>query len=318
MTSERGVMRGVAPSAFGKVAVLLGGESSEREVSLQSGQAVFESLCSQGVDAHKVDLCERGLSDLISANFDRVFIALHGAGGEDGTVQGALETLKLPYTGSGVLGSALAMDKLRSKQLWSGMGLPTPRYSVYSSTLSVDRAVDAVNFPAIVKPVRQGSSIGMAVTHHNDELINALNEAVKYDTEILIEQWIRGAEYTVAILGDRALPLIKLETDRAFYDYEAKYVANDTRYVCPCGLDERLEKSYQQLALNAFHSLGCRGWGRVDFMVDNEGKPWLLEVNTVPGMTDHSLVPMAAKAAGFSFDDLVWKILEETMVTGDL
>ncbi len=318
MTSECGVVKVVEPSAFGKVAVLLGGESSEREISLQSGQAVFESLCSQGIDAYKIDLCGRGLNDLISANFDRVFIALHGAEGEDGTVQGALETLKLPYTGSGVLGSALAMDKLRSKQLWLGVGLPTPRYSVYSSALSADRVVEAVAFPVIVKPVRQGSSIGMAVAHHAGDLMNALSEAAKYDTEVLIEQWVQGAEYTAAILGGRALPLIKLETNRAFYDYEAKYVASDTRYACPCGLDKPLESAYQQLALDAFRSLDCRGWGRVDFMVDDEGKPWLLEVNTVPGMTDHSLVPMAAKAAGLSFDNLVWEILEETMAMGEL
>jgi len=306
--------------AFGKVVVLLGGTSSEREVSLKSGDAIYKSLKAQGVDAYKVDPANDlfDLFDVLSeATFDRAFIALHGSGGEDGTMQGALETLNIPYTGSGVLGSALAMDKVRSKQLWKGLELPTPSYAVYARGVSMDEVIGAVNLPVIVKPSGQGSSIGMSIAHDLQSLRTALEEAAKYDAEVLIEQWIQGAEYTVAVLGEQALPLIKLETAREFYDYEAKYLANDTRYICPCGLEVREEEAFQLLALDAFRSLGCQGWGRVDFMVDGQGEPWLLEVNTVPGMTDHSLVPMAAKAAGLSFDNLVWRILETTVAMGD-
>ena len=299
-------------SAFGKVAVLMGGMSSEREISLKSGNAVLSALQARGVDAYGVDVGQDVLSVLAEGAFDRVFIALHGEGGEDGKIQGALETIGLPYTGTGVLGSALGMDKVRTKQLWTGLGLATPKYAIYPKMSSIEEIIELVGLPAIVKPSTQGSSIGMAKIDRVDELQTALQEAAKYDDEVLIEQWITGAEYTVGILGGKALPVIKLETPHAFYDYEAKYVSNDTRYLCPCGLDQETENAYQVLALEAFKAVGCHGWGRVDLMVNEQG-PWLLEVNSVPGMTDHSLVPMAAKQAGIGFESLVWRILEQTV-----
>ena len=299
-------------STFGKVAVLMGGMSSEREISLKSGNAVLSALQARGVDAHGVDAGRDVMSVLEEGAFDRVFIALHGEGGEDGKIQGALETVGLPYTGTGVLGSALGMDKVRTKQLWAGLGLATPKYAIYPKMDSVEEIVELVGLPAIVKPSAQGSSIGMAKIERADELQTALQEAAKYDDEVLIEQWITGEEYTVAILAGKALPAIKLETPHTFYDYEAKYVSNDTRYLCPCGLDQETESTYQVLAFEAFEAVGCYGWGRVDLMVNEQG-PWLLEVNTVPGMTDHSLVPMAAKQAGIDFQSLVWRILEQTV-----
>lgn len=301
------------PKAFGKVAVLMGGLSSEREISLKSGNAVLTALQAQGVDAHGIDANRDVLSVLVAGKFDRAFIVLHGQGGEDGTLQGALETIGMPYTGSGVLGSSLGMDKIRTKRLWLGVGLPTPRYDVFASDSRVDDIIAKVGVPAIVKPAAQGSSIGMSKVNDANELRAALEVAAKFKDDILIEQWITGAEYTIAILAGQALPMIKLETTHAFYDYEAKYFANDTRYLCPCGLDAQTEARYQKIALEAFNVLGCRGWGRIDMMVDAAGNPWLLEVNTVPGMTDHSLVPMAAKAAGLSFENLVWRILEDTV-----
>ena len=305
------------PSAFGKVAVLLGGLSSEREISLKSGQAVHAALLSQGVDAHAVDVGRDVLRVLAEGKFDRAFIVLHGAGGEDGTLQGALQILGLPYTGSGVLGSALGMDKVKSKQVWQGMGLPTPRYQVANTKTTAEGVMSDLGLPLIIKPSTQGSSIGMAKVEEAHALHSALQAAAEYDDEVLIEQWVQGAEYTVAVLGEQALPVIKLETPRTFYDYEAKYHANDTQYLCPCGLDAKTETAYQQLALKAFNALGCHGWGRVDLMVDEQGQAWLLEVNTVPGMTDHSLVPMAAKAANISFEQLVWRILETSLEQRD-
>lgn len=299
------------PQSFGKVAVLLGGTAAEREVSLKSGTAVLQALLRRGVDAHPIDVQgPQSLKELEQGGFDRVFIALHGRGGEDGVMQGALESLGLPYTGSGVLGSALGMDKLRTKQLWLGAGLPTPDFVVMDANTDFAAVAARLGLPIMVKPVREGSSIGMTKVTRAEQLADAWREAARYDQEVLAERWITGAEYTVGILCGEPLPLIRLETPRDFYDYEAKYVADNTRYLCPCGLDAARERELQELALCAFDAVGASGWGRVDLMVEDDGRPWLLEVNTVPGMTDHSLVPMAAQAAGIDFDELVWRILE--------
>ena len=302
----------ITAADFGKVAVLMGGMSAEREVSLNSGQAVLTGLCRKGVDAHGIDAGPDVLEVISAGNFDRVFIVLHGRGGEDGVIQGALEVLGLPYTGSGVAGSALGMDKFRSKLLWKGMGLPTPDYVLLRSGADL-AAAEALGFPLMIKPAREGSSIGMARVGNASELAAAWSNAAGFDAEVLAERWITGAEYTAGILGDDVLPLIRLETPHTFYDYEAKYQTNTTSYHCPCGLDPEREQSLQSLALDAFRAVGAGGWGRVDILVDEEETPWLLEVNTVPGMTDHSLVPMAAKRQGIGFDDLVWRILETTL-----
>lgn len=303
------------PAAFGKVAVVLGGTSAEREVSLKSGGAVLAALKEMGVDVHPIDADASILRRLEEAKFSRVFIVLHGKGGEDGLLQGALETLGLPYTGTGVLGSALGMDKLRTKYLWRGLNIPTPDFVVVDSKESIAVA-QQMRMPVIVKPSTQGSSIGMAKVTDPRALPEACKNAQKFDPVVLVEQWITGAEYTASILDDQALPLIRLETPRAFYDYEAKYLANDTRYICPCELAVEKESAIQDLALQAFRALGCTGWGRVDVMCDAQGEPYFLEVNTVPGMTDHSLVPMAARAAGLTFGELCWKILESSLVRG--
>lgn len=300
------------PKAFGRVAVLMGGRSAEREVSLKSGRAVHGALLQRGVDAHAVDAGEDVWQQL-GQGFDRVFIALHGRGGEDGVIQGALETLGLPYTGSGVLGSALGMDKLRSKWLWQALGLAVPEFVVIEDACKPDELIAKLGLPLMVKPSREGSSLGVSKVTDATQLPAALAAARELDDCVIAERFIQGGEYTCAILGREALPLIRIETPRAFYDYQAKYFANDTRYLCPCGLDHAQESEFQRLALKAFEILGCHGWGRVDFMVDGKGRPWLIEVNTVPGMTDHSLVPMAARQAGLSFDELVWRILEETL-----
>jgi len=303
---------------FGKVAVLMGGNSSERDISLKSGNAVLQSLLHSGVDAHAVDPSKEDLLQIRQAGFDRAFIILHGRGGEDGVIQGALEAIGLPYTGTGVMGSALGMDKLRSKQLWQGAGLATPAYQVLSDDCDFEKMVREIGLPMIVKPATEGSSIGMSKVTIAGDLSSAWRKAAKGDATVLAEHWVDGAEYTVAILQGVALPLIRVETARDFYDYEAKYQSDDTGYICPCGLDDARESFLQQLALNAFDAVGCHGWGRVDLMCDTQGKAWLIEVNTVPGMTDHSLVPMAAKAAGIEFDELVWRILETSVVeTGD-
>jgi D-alanine-D-alanine ligase len=300
---------------FGKVAVLLGGRAAEREISLKSGQAVLSALLRQGVDAHPLDPDASVLEVLRTGGFDRAFIALHGRGGEDGQIQGALETIGLPYTGSGVLGSALGMDKYRTKLAWAGRGLPTADYVLLSDDSDVAAAA-ALGFPLMIKPVREGSSIGMARVEDAAALEHAWRNAAEYDALVLAERWIQGAEYTCAILGHEALPLIRLETPHAFYDFAAKYRADSTRYHCPCGLDETTESRLCQLALDAFDAVGASGWGRVDLMVDAAGQPFLLEVNTVPGMTDHSLVPMAARVAGIDFDALVWRILETSLQRG--
>jgi D-alanine-D-alanine ligase len=295
---------------FGKVAVLMGGKSAEREVSLKSGSMVLAALRKKGVDAHPFDPKERDLQDLLKERFARVFIALHGRFGEDGTVQGVLEWLGIPYTGSGVLASALAMDKVRTKRLWAAEGLPTAPYEVLTQDSDLRGVARRLGVPLFVKPASEGSSVGMTKVKKAAELEEAFALAVNYDPVVLAEKFIDGAELTVAIVGERVLPIIRIETPREFYDYEAKYIANDTRYLIPCGVTEKKEKELQALSLRAFRALGCRGWGRVDLMLDKRGKPFLLEVNTSPGMTDHSLVPMAARAVGISYDELCVKVLE--------
>ena len=298
----------------GKVGVLLGGKSAEREVSLKSGTMVLNALRSAGVDAHPFDPARRGIDEMVDERFERVFIALHGRFGEDGTLQGILEWLGIPYTGSGVLGSALAMDKIRAKLLWQASGTPTPPYERLEAGADLRGVAERLGLPLMVKPVSEGSSIGMSKVRGADALEEAFTLAVNYDREVIAEKFIDGIELTAGILGDRPLPLIMLETPREFYDYQAKYVSDDTRYIVPCGLPASEEHSIQALCLKAFHALGCRGWGRVDLMLDRGGKPYLLEVNTVPGMTDHSLVPMAARAVGLSYEDLCIKILEGARV----
>lgn len=294
---------------FGKVAVLYGGTSAEREISLISGAAVLKALLARGVNATGLDAGPGIIGDLEALAPDRVFIVLHGPGGEDGTLQGALEFLGLPYTGSGVLASALAMDKMRTKQLWKGMGLPTAGFAVLRADSDWAAVLASLGGAAMVKPTREGSSIGMARAATPAELESAWRAAAALGDDVIAEAWLSGAEYTVAILDGEALPPIKLETDRGFYDYEAKYLRDDTRYLCPCGLPAEREEALRALALAAFHSLGCTGWGRVDLMLDGNGDFQLLEVNTVPGMTDHSLVPMAARARGIDFEALVLRIL---------
>lgn len=298
---------------FGKVAVLFGGTSAEREVSLNSGKAVLAGLQRGGVDAHAVDPGENVFEELKAGNFDRAFIVLHGRGGEDGVIQAVLETLKIPYTGSGVQASALAMDKLRTKLLWLGADLPTPAFVILDDEQSLDQVKTKIGFPVIVKPVHEGSSIGISRAASDEELKLAWHEAAKYDSEIIAEAWVTGGEYTATIIDGVPMPLVKMETDSVFYDYEAKYLSDDTRYLCPCGLAEEKEIELQKMALKAFNMLGAKGWGRIDFMLNEQGVAGLIEANTVPGMTDHSLVPMAAKQAGISFDELVWRILQTTI-----
>ncbi|MBL8250403.1 MAG: D-alanine--D-alanine ligase [Candidatus Competibacter sp.] len=305
------------PTAFGKVAVLMGGWSAERDVSLKSGAAVLAALRASGVDAHGIDADRAVLKALAAGQFDRAVIILHGRGGEDGVIQGALETLGLPYTGSGVMASALGMDKLRTKQLWLGMGLPTPAYRIVESVADLTAAAGELGLPLAVKPSREGSSIGISRVDRSEQLPEAWQRAAACHSPILVEPWIRGREYTGAVLQGEALPLIRLETPRAFYDYEAKYHADDTRYLCPCGLPEAREAELKELVRRAYAAVGGHGWGRVDLLVDGEDRPWLLEVNTVPGMTDHSLVPMAARATGLSFEELVWRILETSLARAD-
>ena len=303
----------IDPAALGKVAVLLGGRSAEREISLKSGAAVLTALQNNGVAAHPFDPSVRNLQALRDENFDRVFIALHGRYGEDGTVQGALELMNMPYTGSGVLASALAMDKWRTKLVWQAAGLPIPDYQLLTDTSDFNATVEKLGLPLFVKPANEGSSVGISKVKNGAALRAAYLEAAQYDPLVLAEKFIGGGEYTVAILDKHALPVIKIEPATEFYDYEAKYLRNDTRYVCPSGLSAANEAEMQQLALQGFALIGGRGWGRVDFLVDSMGNPYLLEVNTVPGMTDHSLVPMAARQAGMSFEQLVLRILAATI-----
>jgi D-alanine-D-alanine ligase len=302
----------VSVTAFGKVAVLMGGDSAERAISLKSGTAVLEALQTRGVDAHGLDAGPDVLQRLEAENFDRAFVMLHGRGGEDGVIQGALERIGMPYTGSGVLGSALGMDKYRTKALWRGLGLPTPDSLLLEQSGDLETATE-LGFPLIIKPSREGSSIGMAKVEDLSQLRQAWEAARDFDTSVLAERWIVGREYTAALLQGQTLPMIRLETPHTFYDYEAKYHADTTRYHCPCGLPEAQESALQKLCLQAFEAVGAEGWGRVDLMLDEQQRPWLIEVNTVPGMTDHSLVPMSARVAGIDFDDLVLRILASSL-----
>jgi D-alanine-D-alanine ligase len=310
----RGARRIEAASQFGRVAVLLGGTSSEREVSLISGKAVLAGLERRGVDVIGFDPAERALTDLLALEIDRVWIALHGPGGEDGTVQGALEFLGIPYSGSGVMGSAIGMDKLRTKRLCQSVGIPTSPFVVLREAQDLDTAVETLGMPVFVKPGSQGSSVGMARVERAEDLKAAWELALRYDPVVFAESLIPGAEYTVSILQGRALPSIRIETPRTFYDYEAKYLRNDTRYFCPSGLSGPAEDHLGRLALASYDACGAEGWGRADFMMDRTGRPLLLEINTVPGMTDHSLVPMAARTAGMDFEELVWRVLETSFV----
>jgi D-alanine-D-alanine ligase len=299
-------------SEFGKVAVLMGGWSAEREISLLSGKAVLTALQAQGVDAHGVDVGHDIATVLNEGKFDRAFIVLHGRGGEDGTMQGLLSAMSIPYTGSRVLGSSLSMDKLRTKQIWLAAGLPTPDYCVLENETDCVQAVKIVGLPLIVKPALEGSSIGMSKVTDESEMISAWQKANACGGTVIAERWITGKEYTAAILNDRVLPMIRLETSHAFYDFDAKYKAEDTKYICPCGLSQEEEIRLSVMIKQSFNAVDASGWGRVDFMIDQDNQPWLIEVNTVPGMTDHSLVPMAAKQAGINFEQLVIEILRGT------
>ena len=301
-------------ATFGRVAVLMGGWAAEREVSLVSGKAVLDGLRRRGIDAHGIDVDRDILTVLGAGRYDRVFNVLHGRGGEDGVIQGALEILGLPYTGSGVMASAIAMDKYRTKLLLQALGLPTPGFALIRSEADLVAAGE-LGYPLMVKPALEGSSIGMSRADDAEQLHAAWVGAAQYRSHVMAERWITGAEYTAAVLGREVLPLIKLETTHAFYDYDAKYVADDTRYLIPCGLDAQAEAELQRLALQAFDAVGASGWGRVDILTDQDGRPWVIELNTVPGMTGHSLVPMAAKAVGIEFDELVWRILAQTLET---
>lgn len=303
------------PAELGRVAVLCGGASAEREISLASGAACLAALQAQGVDAEACDPAEQSLSALSA--FDRAFIALHGPGGEDGTMQGALETLGLPYTGSGVLGSALAMDKLRSKWVWQALGLPTPAFRVLQRGDDPATAAQALGLPVFVKPLNEGSSLGTTRVDHADALADACREARAYGEAVLVEQCIEGPEYTVALLNSSTLPAIRIDVDDAFYDFKAKYRSEATRMTIPSGLTGAAQASLNALCERAFAAVSAHGWGRVDVMADANGDFWLLEVNTIPGMTDHSLVPAAALAAGMNFQELVWQILLTSWRHGD-
>ena len=309
------------PREFGRVAVLMGGTSSEREVSLDSGRNVLEALLRRGVEAVAVDgIAElaRGLAAQGGPGFDRVFNILHGnrGGGEDGVVQGLLEAFGVPYTGSGVLCSALSMDKTRNKQVWLSLGLPTPAYVSLERGDDVLAAAHKIGLPVIVKPACEGSSVGVSRCFKDADLPAAVELAVRYEGPLLVEQLVQGEEYTVAVLGNEALPSIRIVPAGEYYDYHAKYVAEDTQYLCP-GLSGAAEQELGSLALAAFFAPDCRGWGRVDFMRDRSGRPWLLEVNTAPGMTSHSLVPKAARERGIGFDELVWRVLETSLAAPD-
>jgi len=298
---------------FGRVAVLMGGASAEREISLNSGMAVYESLLSSGVNAVAVDVKNNVIEALQAQKFDRVMNVLHGRGGEDGVVQAVLESLNLPYTGSGVLASALTMDKLRTKLCWQGAGLATPKWFVLQSAEDVEQCAEILGFPVIVKPAEEGSSLGMSRAENKQELLIAWQEAAQYKCTVYAEAWVQGKEYTIGILAGKALPVIRLETPHVFYDFDAKYRANTTQYHCPAGLNDEAEAELGALALEACEVVGVTGWARVDVFIDEQGKSQLIEVNTVPGMTDHSLVPMAAKQAGLDFAALVLEILETSI-----
>jgi D-alanine-D-alanine ligase len=297
-------------SGLGKVAVLMGGPSAEREISLMSGRSVLEALRSKGVDAYAFDPAEREILELKREGFHRVFIALHGRFGEDGTIQGALETLRIPYTGSGVMGSALSMDKWRTKLVWNASGIPTPRFAMVKSTTSWDRVAQVLGMPAIMKPAREGSTIGLTKVGSIADFTAAYALAARYDNLVVVEEFIEGQELTASILGETALPLVRIEAPHGNYDYQNKYFTDDTHYYCPSGIRVEIEDEIREVALRSFRVLGCRGWGRADMILQPDGRYAFLEMNTSPGMTSHSLVPMAARAAGLSYADLCVRILE--------
>jgi len=305
----------VRAAAFGKVGVLYGGRSAEREVSLMSGTGIYEALVGVGVDAHLFDTGIQDLAALAAAGFERVFIALHGRYGEDGTIQGALELMGLPYTGSGPMAASLAIDKIMTKRIWLHHGLPTPDFVVLNASTELSRVADQLGLPFIVKPPHEGSTVGITKVCSQREIQNAYTLAARFDVDVLAEQFIAGRELTVAILGSgqaaRALPVIEIVAPNGNYDYEHKYFSDDTRYYCPADLPPVVSDQVRQLALAAYHAVGCAGWGRVDLMLDTAHQPWLLEINTTPGMTSHSLVPMAAKVVGLSYAELCVAILAE-------
>lgn len=300
-------------SKFGKVAVLLGGKSAEREVSLDSGQAVLDALLRSGVNAEAFDPQDRSVTELV--HYDRAFIVLHGRGGEDGQIQGVLEWLNIPYTGTGVQGSAIGMDKVKTKQVWQGSELPTAPYRTVSQATDLSEVISALGLPLIIKPVHEGSSVGMSKVERAEDLEGAILKAIQHDAVVMAEKWITGREFTISFLNGQPLPVIRLQppADVAFYDYETKYNRNDVQYGIPCGLTDAEEKKLQDLCLRAFQAVGASGWGRIDAMQDEQGNFWLLEVNTVPGMTSHSLVPKAAQAVGYNFDALCVAILQQTL-----
>mgnify|MGYP003465972246 FL=1 len=300
-------------SKFGKVAVLLGGKSAEREVSLDSGQAVLDALLRSGVNAEAFDPQDRSVTELV--HYDRAFIVLHGRGGEDGQIQGVLEWLNIPYTGTGVQGSAIGMDKVKTKQVWQGSELPTAPYRIVSQATDLSEVIAALGLPLIIKPVHEGSSVGMSKVERAEDLEGAILKAIQHDAVVMAEKWITGREFTISFLNGQPLPVIRLQppADVAFYDYETKYNRNDVQYGIPCGLTDAEEKKLQDLCLRAFQAVGASGWGRIDAMQDEQGNFWLLEVNTVPGMTSHSLVPKAAQAVGYNFDALCVAILQQTL-----
>jgi len=299
---------------YGVVAVLMGGWSAEREVSLNGGSAVFNALKKQNIDCVAIDIRkDQVLSQLESCDYDIAFNMLHGRGGEDGVIQALLELKAKPYTGSDVLASALTMDKVKTKQLLDGVGLPTPRFAILTEDSDYDYIVSSLGLPLVIKPALEGSSIGMSIVEDLSELSQAYKTAAHYCTSVMAEAFIDGIEYTATIIADSVLPIIRLDTPRQFYDYVAKYEANDTNYSCPCGLDTEKETQLKHLALSAFKACGASGWGRVDLFIDQHNKPWIIEINTVPGMTDHSLVPMAAAEQGISFESLVLRILDEAL-----
>lgn len=301
---------------MGKVAVLFGGRSAERNVSLMSGAAVLESLLRSGVDAHAFDPAEKDLCDLRREGFDKAFVILHGRGGEDGTVQGLLETMQIPYTGSGVMASAIAMDKWRTKMVWAACGLPTPRYALLDAHTDWKAVVEDLGLPLFVKPVHEGSSMGASKVTCAEDLESAWKQAAQFDNLVIAEEFIDGAELTAPFLNDQALPLIRIEAPGGNYDYQNKYFTDDTVYHCPSGLPSEQEQTLRALALKSAQVLGCRGWGRADLMLTREGRPYLLEMNTTPGMTGHSLVPMSARQAGLDFDALCLRILEGATLGG--
>jgi D-alanine-D-alanine ligase len=298
------------PEIFGRVAVLMGGSAAERKISLNSGAAVFAALQRRNVDVVAIDITGNPIDALSGQQFDRVFNIIHGRGGEDGVLQAVLEVMGIPYTGSGVMASALSMDKLRTKLCWLGYGLASPKWYLLKTADDLDACIERLGFPVIVKPAQEGSSIGMSKAINREELAKALAVAAQYGCDVFAESWVTGKEYTVGLLNGEALPAIRLETPNAFYDFEAKYNATTTKYHCPSGLNTDQERQLQQLAIQAGEVIGVKGCARVDVFIDDSGRPQLIEINTVPGMTDHSLVPMAAKQAGIGFDELVWRILE--------